>query len=464
MSHPNRPQKAAAPSDSPPDSPPELVSSDSVPDAMQTFERLESEVRSYCRSFPVVFESATGARLQDESGRSYVDFFAGAGALNYGHNNPRLRDRLIDYIGRDGITHGLDMATTAKADFLNAFESRILKPRGMEYKMQLPGPTGTNAVEAALKLARKVTGREGVIGFTNAFHGMTLGSLAVTGNGFKRRGAGVPLTFGDALPFDGFLGDEIDTLDVFEAMLADKGSGIAPPAAVIVETIQAEGGVNVARDAWLQRLERVCRRFGTLVIVDDIQVGCGRTGSFFSFERAGITPDIICLSKSLSGYGLPLAAVLMRPELDVWEPGEHNGTFRGNNHAFVTATAALETYWSDTELSRAVEQKSELIRRRLDTIAEQHPWITPGVKGRGLILGIETRDPADAQRICRAAFDNGLIMECAGPEGEVAKVLPPLVIDEVDLKEGLDLLEAAIRRVAATREIRPSAREEEEPS
>ena len=418
---------------------------------MQIFDRLESEVRSYCRSFPVVFETARGSRLYDESGRGYVDFFAGAGALNYGHNNPVLRDRLVEYIAGDGITHGLDMATTAKAEFLNTFESRILRPRGMEYKIQFPGPTGTNAVESALKLARKITNREGVIGFTNAFHGMTLGSLAVTGNGFKRRGAGVPLTFGDALPYDGFLGDEIDTLDVFEAMLADSGSGIAPPAAVIFETIQAEGGLNVARVEWLQRLERVCRRFGTLLIVDDIQVGCGRTGPFFSFEEAGITPDIICLSKSLSGYGLPMAAVLMRPELDLWEPGEHNGTFRGNNHAFVTATAALETYWSDPNLSSAVQDKSEILRTRLETMAEREPWIEPFVKGRGLILGLETKRPEDAQRICQQAFANGLIMETAGPNGEVAKVMPPLVIGEVDLKEGLDLLETAVRQVSSTR-------------
>jgi len=427
------------------------IPAESDSDPLQTFDRLESEVRSYCRSFPVVFESARGARLRDESGREYVDFFAGAGALNYGHNDPKLRRRLIEYIEQDGVTHGLDMATTAKADFLEAFESRILEPRGLEYKIQFPGPTGTNAVEAALKLARKVTGREGVIGFTNAFHGMTLGALAVTGNGFKRRGAGVPLTFGDALPFDGFMGEDVDTLDLFEAMLADKGSGLAAPAAVILETIQAEGGVNAASDAWLQRLEQICRRFGTLVIVDDIQVGCGRTGPFFSFEPAGIEPDIVCLSKSLSGYGLPMAAVLIRPELDVGEPGEHNGTFRGNNHAFVTATAALETYWSDPALSSAVEKKGELIRTRLEAIAEQHPWIAPHVRGRGLILGIETRDPADAQRICQAAFEKGLIMESAGPEGEVAKVMPPLVIGEVDLKEGLELLEAAIRRVDSTR-------------
>lgn len=411
-------------------------------------DRLESEVRSYCRSFPVSFESARGARLRDVDGREYIDFFAGAGALNYGHNHPGLAARLVDYISSDGITHSLDMATEAKAEFLRTFESVILAPRGMNYRIQFPGPTGTNSVEAALKLARKVTGREGIISFTNAFHGMTLGSLAVTGNGFKRRGAGVPLTFGDALPFDGFLGEDIDTLDVFEAMLNDDGSGIAPPAAVIVETVQAEGGLNVASIDWLRRLEGLCRRFETLLIVDDIQVGCGRTGPFFSFERAGIEPDMICLSKSLSGFGLPLAVVLIRPELDVWEPGEHNGTFRGNNHAFVTATAALDHFWSDGSLASRVAAKGERIRSRLAVIAETHPGLALRPKGCGMILGVEAEDPEVASAICRSAFEAGVVMETAGPRGEVAKVMPPLLIDDLDLKEGLELLETAIRQVA----------------
>jgi diaminobutyrate-2-oxoglutarate transaminase len=414
---------------------------------MKTIERLESEVRSYCRSFPTVFDTARGARLVDRDGRSYVDFFAGAGALNYGHNDPKLKRKLIEYLERDGVVHGLDMATTAKEEFLETFEERILEPRDLEYKIQFPGPTGTNAVESALKLARKVTGREGIVSFTNAFHGMTLGSLAVTGNGFKRRGAGVPLHFGDALPFDGFLGEQVDTLDILEAMLDDDGSGIDAPAAVIVETTQAEGGLNVASDAWLQRLQRLCRRFGSLLIVDDIQVGIGRTGPFLSYERAGLTPDLVCLSKSLSGYGLPLAVVMIRPDLDVWEPGEHNGTFRGNNPAFVTATAALD-YWRTDQLTREVEQKAGTVRTMLDTLIARHPQLQATHKGIGMIQGLAFEAPQLAGRVCRSAFEHGLIMETAGPEGGVAKVMPPLTIDEVALKEGLALLAAAVDEVA----------------
>jgi diaminobutyrate-2-oxoglutarate transaminase len=415
---------------------------------MEIINSLESEVRSYCRSFPTVFDTARGARLLDQSGRSYIDFFSGAGALNYGHNDPKLKQALIEYIQSDGITHGLDMATTAKEEFLEVFAECILEPRGLHYKTQFPGPTGTNAVEAALKLARKVTGREGIVSFSNAFHGMTLGSLAVTGNGFKRRGAGVPLHFGDSLPFDGFLGDEIDTLDVLEAMIEGGSSGMAAPAGIIVETTQAEGGLNVASVAWLQRLQELCRRFGSLLIVDDIQVGIGRTGPFFSFERAGLEPDLICLSKSLSGYGLPLATVLIRPEYDVWEPGEHNGTFRGNNPAFVTATTALD-YWRDDTLQREVDAKATVLRNVLDAIVLRHPSLRSTVKGIGLIQGLAFEDPTIAREMSRLAFQRGLLLETAGAEGEVAKVMPPLTIDEVAFKDGLGLFSEVVDDVAS---------------
>ena len=415
---------------------------------MEIFERLESEVRSYCRSFPTVFVCAQGARLADEDGRGYLDFFSGAGALNYGHNDPAMKRELLRYLAGDGIVHSLDMATRAKGEFLEALEDIVLMPRNLDFQVQFPGPTGTNAVEAALKLARKVTGRETIVSFTNAFHGMTLGSLAITGSSFKRRGAGVPLTLGDTMPFDGYLGESLDTLDYFEALVADEGSGVDVPAAVILETVQAEGGINVAGTVWLQRLDAICRAHDIVVIVDDIQVGCGRTGPFFSFERAGLTPDLVCLSKSLSGYGLPLAILLIRPDLDVWDPGEHNGTFRGHNPAFVTARAALETWWRTDALSRRVEATGQMVRARLDAVVETHPGLDAETRGLGLIQGIACGEPAAAARICREAFERGLVMETAGPEGNVAKVMPPLTIDDLALKEGLDILETAVHAVA----------------
>ena len=248
--------------------------------------------------------------------------------------------------------HSLDVATEAKTEFLQTFDQLILKPRSLDYKVQFPGPTGANAVEAALKLARKSTGRESIISFTNAFHGMTLGALSVTGNSMKRAGAGIPLVHSTPMPYDNYFDGVTEDFHWFERVLDDSGSGLNRPAAVIVETVQGEGGLNVARIEWLQALAELCRRRDILLIVDDVQMGCGRTGPFFSFEEAGIVPDIVTLSKSISGYGLPMALTLFRRDLDLWAPGEHNGTFRGHNPAFVTAATALKTYWQDTRPQR----------------------------------------------------------------------------------------------------------------
>lgn len=410
---------------------------------MNIIDRYESRVRAYCRSFPTVFTKARGSFLWDERGRRYIDFFAGAGALNYGHNPPALKSALLDYVAGDGITHGLDMATAAKSRFLERFNEVILKPRDMNYKIAFPGPTGTNAVECAAKIARKATGRTNIISFTNAFHGMTLGSLAMTGNAAKRAGAGVPLAGVDRMPFDGYLGPDVDTLAYLERALEDRGSGIELPAAIIVETLQGEGGLRVASDDWLWRLGAICRRHGILLIVDDIQAGCGRTGPFFSFERAGIDPDIICLSKSIGGYGLPLALVLVKPAYDCFEPGEHNGTFRGNNLAFVTATEALK-FWENDVISLGTRAKGRIVRARLEKIVRDYPELEGELRGRGLMQGIAVGPKGLAEKICREAFARGLVMETSGPESEVFKVMPPLVIEEADLKRGLDILEGAV--------------------
>ncbi|MFF8808228.1 diaminobutyrate--2-oxoglutarate transaminase [Streptomyces omiyaensis] len=407
------------------------------------FETVESEVRSYCRTWPTVFERATGSRLFDEHGRPFLDFFAGAGSLNYGHNNPALKRPLLDYLGGDGITHGLDMSTTAKREFLETFRSTVLAPRALPYKVMFPGPTGTNAVEAALKLARKVTGRTTVVSFTNAFHGMSLGSLALTGNAGKRAGAGVPLTHTVQMPYDRYLGGALPDFHWFERLLEDSGSGLDHPAAVIVETVQGEGGVNPARAEWLRGLADLCRRRDMLLIVDDIQMGCGRTGDFFSFEEAGITPDIVTLSKSISGYGLPLSLCLFRDELDVWEPGEHNGTFRGNNPAFVTATAALDAYWRDTALRDRTLRRAATVEAALGELGT-----AAAPRGRGLVWGLEFEDGERARAVCRRAFELGLLVETSGPRDEVVKLLPPLTVTDDELDEGLGILSRAVRHTA----------------
>ena len=412
---------------------------------LHVFESLESEVRSYCRSFPTKFQKASGYQLWDANGRCYTDFFAGAGALNYGHNEPRMKEQLLQYLTGDGVTHSLDMATEAKEKFLSTFHDIILKPRKLKYKVMFPGPTGTNSVESALKLARKITGRETIMSFTNAFHGMTLGALAVTGNKFKRNGAGVPLNHTVSMPYDGYMGKDIDSLQFIENYLQDSGSGMSLPAAVIVETIQGEGGINVASTEWLQGLERLCRSYGMLLIVDDVQMGCGRTGTFFSFERSGIEPDIVCMSKSISGYGLPMAITLLKPELDEWTPGEHNGTFRGNNLAFITATEALQ-YWKTDKFSTEIAVKAEKVAQALARLVKKYPELKGEYRGLGLMQGIAL-EPGIADQLSKLAFERGLIMETSGTDSEVIKIMPPLTIDMSALEAGLQILDECMQEV-----------------
>ncbi|MFB7874570.1 MULTISPECIES: diaminobutyrate--2-oxoglutarate transaminase [unclassified Nocardia] len=409
------------------------------------FEAMESNVRGYCRDWPSVFTSAQGAWLRDEQGREYLDFFAGAGALNYGHNNPILKRALIDYIAKDGITHGLDMSTVAKRELLETIRDTLLSPRGLDYKVQFPGPTGANAVEAALKLARKVTGRKTVLSFTNAFHGMTLGALSVTGNAAKRAGAGVPLEHATPMPYDGYFDNTIEDFGWMQRVLDDSSSGFDRPAAVIVETVQGEGGVNLARAEWLRHLAGLCAARDILLIVDDVQMGCGRTGPFFSFEIAGITPDIVTLSKSIGGYGLPMALVLLKPEHDQWAPGEHNGTFRGNNPAFVTATAALREYWSDDKLAQQTAANGDYVARTLSAVADRHEGVS--TRGRGMVHGIVFDDPSQAAKVCRTAFEQGLLVETSGSMDEVVKLLPPLTLRSDELDKGLSVLTSSIDTV-----------------
>ncbi|CAM5330449.1 diaminobutyrate--2-oxoglutarate transaminase [Streptomyces spiroverticillatus] len=412
------------------------------------FTSLESEVRSYCRAWPTVFTRAQGSHMYDEGGRAFLDFFVGAGTLNYGHNNPVLKRALIEYLTGDGITHSLDMFTGAKRSFLQAFEEFVLRPRGLDHKVMFPGPSGTNAVEAALKLARKVTGREAVVSFTNAFHGMSLGAMSVSGSGARRKNPGIPRLPSYHMPFDTQGTDEEPDFRWFTRLLEDKGSGFPHPAAVIVETVQGEGGINVARPEWLRALDRICKRHDMLLIVDDIQMGCGRTGTFFSFEEAGIVPDIVTLSKSLSGYGLPLAVTLLRPELDVWEPGEHNGTFRGPNPAFVTATAALHAYWADAQLEKQIFARGEQTEEALRRICRSTKGEGTSMRGRGLVWGLAFDSPERADAVRTRCFERGLVIETAGPRDEVVKLLPPLTCTADELDWGLDLITRAVTDTA----------------
>jgi diaminobutyrate-2-oxoglutarate transaminase len=414
----------------------------------EQFEKHESGIRSYCRSFPVIFKQARGAELITREGKHYIDFLAGAGTLNYGHNHPVLKKALIEYLENDGLTHGLDMYSDAKERFLETFHRVILEPRALgDYVVQFTGPTGANSVEAALKLARKVTGRSNVISFTNGFHGVTVGALATTGNGHHRGAAGVPLTDVSRMPYANYFGENVNTIAMMDKLLSDPSSGIDKPAAVIVEVVQGEGGLNAASADWMRKLQKLCKKHEMLLIADDIQAGCGRTGTFFSFEEMGIKPDIITLSKSLSGFGLPFAIVVMRRELDQWEPGEHNGTFRGNNHAFVTAAAAIEHFWSNDEFAKSVQAKGKIIRDRMQKIVRKYGPDSLFVKGRGMMIGISCPDGDTAAAICREAFERGLVIETSGNHSQVVKCLCPLIISEEQIDKAMSILDTAFGKV-----------------
>ncbi|MFE0254775.1 diaminobutyrate--2-oxoglutarate transaminase [Streptomyces sp. NPDC059010] len=404
---------------------------------LAVFERHESNVRSYCRDFPVIFERAAGHHLWDTTGRRYVDLLCGAGSLNYGHNPPAIVERVTAYLTAGGPVQSLDLHTTAKADFLERFTSLVLQPRGLgDHVVQFPGPAGTLAVEAALKLARKVTGRTEVIAFTGGFHGASLGALAATTSPLLRGAAGVPLTDVTILPY----GDAAEP-DPFAALEHALGPDAAtpPPAAILLETVQGEGGLHTAPRPWLARIRELADATGTLVIVDDIQAGCGRTGTFFSFEDAPeLRPDLVCLSKSLSGMGLPMAALLIRREIDRWAPGEHNGTFRGHNLAFVAGSAALD-HWADPHFTDHAAELTAAIRTSLASITDALPAGAAEVVGKGAMSGLRFPAPGTAGRIRDALFRAGIVAETSG-SGHVLKLLPPLTISLTEWKEVADTL------------------------
>lgn len=395
---------------------------------------LESNVCYYSRIFPVVFAASKGSYLFDVSGNKYLDFFSGAGSLNYGHNNPLLKDKLISYIQSDGITNSLDMMTEAKFELMNNFYNIILKKRSLDYKIQFTNPTGTDTIEAALKLTRKYTNRKDIIYFSNSYHGMSMGSLSITP---KKNRIGIPVGYSMEFPFyqegsstNFALESYIKTLDQSKY-----------PAAIVIETIQAEGGINVASVEWLKHVQELANRHNILLVVDDIQVGVGRTGDFFSFERAGINPDIVCLSKSISGYGLPLSLLLIKPHIDIWKAGEHTGTFRGNNLAFVTANQAILHYWSNNNFSNRIKILSNVFKEKLSQIIKDK---FPSFRGLGFIYGVDIYNEDHASTIRRRCFDNGLILETCGSNKSVIKMMPPLTLSIEELEKGLDIFKNSL--------------------
>lgn len=411
-----------------------------------TFEKYESSVRSYCRHFPKVFTNAKGAVMTDEDGKEYIDFFCGAGAVNYGHNNDYIKSKMVEYLSTDGIIHALDMYTVPKREFIDTLEKKIIEPRGLKYRIQFTGPTGTNGIEAAIKLARKTTKRRNIFSFMGCFHGMTLGALSLTSEMYARKGAGATFVDCTHIPAP-YMFEGLDVIEYMQTLVDDDHSGVEKPAAVVMETIQAEGGIRVFEADFLRAVRDFCTKNDILMIIDDVQVGCCRSGSFFSFERAGIAPDMVVMSKSIGGLGMPLAIVLIKDEIDDWQPGEHNGTFRGNQLSFVAGKASFD-YLLENNIEAETIRKGELVKNYV----EQN--ILPldsrlELRGIGLIWGIDFGkiDANLSEEVIEKCFEKNLICECAGRAGAVVKIMPPLVIEDDVLLEGLSRVKKSIEEV-----------------
>lgn len=414
------------------------------PRNMQELEAVESTVRTYPHSFPGSFSRARGSIVLTNDGRRLIDFLSGTGTLNYGHNNHEIKAAIIEYLASDSVVHGFDVATRAKIEFMEIFSSVILDQRGFQYRFQFTGPTGADAIDTALMLSREITGRQNIISLTHGYHGMTTSGAVAAGSnspyGATSCIASSGITF---MPYDGYPGPVSDTADCLRKVLLEGGGGIDAPAAILVETVQGRGGLNVAGKEWLRSIQAIAKDAGALFIVDDTEMGCGRTGEFFSFEFATLSPDIVVMSNSLSGYGLPLSMLLIKEGLDGWRSIEDASILRGNNLALVSGTAAIDIYWRNRAFSQGVQCMGELVRRRLEAIAAEHGH-SFAVRGRGMALGFDCRTAEIAEATTCKAFEKGLIVERCGSIDQVVKFLPALTIDSDTLDHAIRIFEESL--------------------
>ncbi|WP_261132230.1 aspartate aminotransferase family protein [Bacillus sp. Marseille-Q3570] len=434
-------------------------------------ERRESNARSYPRRIPIAIEEAEGIFVTDVEGKRYYDCLAGAGTLALGHNHPVVIEAMEQVIRDKRPLHTLDLTTPVKEEFVNEIFSSLPEPLKDRAKIQFCGPTGGDAIEAALKLVKTATGRSSILTFHGGYHGSTHGTMAISGNlGPKERVQGLipdvhflpyPYTYRCPFGFEGEEGHEISS-QYIENLLDDPESGILPPAAMILEVVQGEGGSVPAPIEWLKEMRRITKERGIPLIIDEIQTGIGRTGKFFAFEHAGIVPDVVVLSKAIGG-SLPLSVVIYEESLDQWGPGAHIGTFRGNQMAMAAGTATLQ-YIKENNLSEHADRMGDKLQAELKDLQAGYKEIGD-VRGRGLMLGVEMVDPAKTQapngsypaapelasKIQRECFDRGLILEVGGRHGAVVRILPPLIITEQQVDEVAVILKDAITAVLGQR-------------
>ena len=431
--------------------------------------RTESNARSYPRKFPIAIKKAKGSWIEDVQGNSYLDFLCGAGTLALGHNDDEVNQAMIDLITSGAPLHTLDLTTPTKDRFVETIFSLLPQELQINGKIQFCSPSGTDAVDAAIKLCKTATGRSSVIAFGGAYHGMGHGALALTGNlnaknhipGLMSDVHFMPYPFSYRCPFG--LGGEagIDAACAyFEKTLKDPESGITRPAAVILEPIQGEGGVIPAPAKFLQTIRRVTQELGIPMIVDEIQCGIGRSGKFFAFEHAGITPDVILSSKAIGG-SQPMSVVIYHKDLDLWETGAHAGTFRGNQLAMVAGTVVMNRVSKKSFLDEVTAKGKVIVDRMLALQSEFS--IIGDIRGKGLMIGIEFVDPNGtkdslgslppsgtiAAKIQKECFEHRLIMEKGGRYGSVMRCLCALNVTYDDIEFMLTTFEQAVRKVYA---------------
>ena len=432
--------------------------------------RQESNARSYPRRIPLALKRAKGIYVEDVEGRRFIDCLAGAGTLALGHNHAVVIEAIRQVLADELPLHTLDLTTPVKDQFVQ--DLFALLPQGLagEAKIQFCGPTGTDAVEAALKLVRTATGRSTVLSFQGGYHGMSQGALSLMGSLAPKKpmaallGSGVqfmPYPYDYRCPFGlgGAQGVKVN-LSYLENLLSDPEAGVELPAAVIVEAVQGEGGVIPADLDWLRGLRRITEKAGVALIVDEIQSGFGRTGKMFAFEHAGIIPDVVVMSKAIGG-SLPLAVVVYRDWLDTWLPGAHAGTFRGNQMAMAAGSAVMR-YLTEHRVCEHATAMGERLGEHLRILQRDYPHLGD-IRGRGLMLGVELVDPNGARdiqghppvhrqlapQVQRECLKRGLILELGGRHGSVVRFLPPLVITAAEIDRVAEIFGRALAAATA---------------
>ncbi|WP_088253978.1 diaminobutyrate--2-oxoglutarate transaminase [Fimbriiglobus ruber] len=422
----------------------------------------ESNARSYPRRLPLAIRRARGVYVTDADGREYIDCLAGAGALVLGHNHPVASAAIRRHLDEELPLQTLDLSTPVKDRFVAELFATLPKSFADRARIQFCGPGGADAIEAAIKLVKTATGRRSVFAFHGGYHGQSHGALALTGNlGPKMAVPGLmpdahflPFPYTYRCPFGCQACDGVHLSKYVEGILADPESGIAPAAGMFLEPVQGEGGSIPAPEGWLREIRRITKEQGIPLVLDEVQTGWGRTGKMYAFEHAGITPDVLILSKAIGG-GLPLSVVVYDQDLDVWQPGAHAGTFRGNQLAMSTGLATLR-YVREHDLPTHAGRMGERLRSRLEDARRRHPYVGD-VRGKGLMIGVEFVDPAKsdhwgrpvhdgaaAGRVQRACLSKGLIVEVGGRYGSVIRLLPPLIVSEAEVDLIADRLIASL--------------------